>query len=295
MEFYSFDEMHYGKYASLYLKKTFFFDANPPLGKLIIAFAAHLAGFDGGTFNFDKIGTAYPEEVPYVVFRLVPALFGALLTPTVFLVLCELKVTTYAGYLASFMVVFDTALLTQSRFILLESMMIFFALMALLSVLKMRRYYEKPFGLGWSGWLLSSALSMGLAFSVKYLAFYSCALCVTILLRDYWTRRLGAKNVSNMQALIEFASECLVLSAIPSIIYVSTFYVHLSILTKAGNHDSLMTSAFQASLEGGLSSIVRGQPSAVAHGSQITLRHTHGRTCWMHSHEHVYPISKIFI
>ena len=48
--------------------------------------------------------------------------------------------------------------------------------------------------------------------------------------------------------------------------------------------------AFQASLEGGLSSIIRGQPLAVAHGSQITLRHTHGRTCWLHSHEHVYPI-----
>merc|ERR1712241_1508006 len=51
-----------------------------------------------------------------------------------------------------------------------------------------------------------------------------------------------------------------------------------------------MTSAFQASLDGGLSSIVQGQPQEIAHGSQITLRHTHGKTCWIHSHEHVYPI-----
>ena len=49
-----FDEMHYGKYASLYLKNTFFFDSNPPLGKLMIAFAGYLAGFDG-KFTFDKI------------------------------------------------------------------------------------------------------------------------------------------------------------------------------------------------------------------------------------------------
>ena len=48
--------------------------------------------------------------------------------------------------------------------------------------------------------------------------------------------------------------------------------------------------SFQASLEGGLSSIVQGQPLEIAHGSQVTLRHTHGKTCWMHSHEHVYPI-----
>ena len=28
-----FDEMHYGKYAAHYLRNTFFFDSNPPLGK----------------------------------------------------------------------------------------------------------------------------------------------------------------------------------------------------------------------------------------------------------------------
>lgn len=28
----------------------------------------------------------------------------------------------------------------------------------------------------------------------------------------------------------------------------------------------------------------------VAYGSQITLRHTFGRQCWLHSHTHNYPI-----
>ena len=163
-------------------------------------------------------------------------------------------------------------------------------MMAVLGALKMRQYYDKPFGLGWSGWLIFAAVNMGLAFSVKYIAFYSCSLCVAILLKDYWSRRLANKSVTNWQLALEFITEAVTLALIPLAIYVGVFYVHLSILTKAGHHDSLMTSAFQASLEGGLSSIVRGQPSAVAHGSQITLRHTHGRTCWMHSHEHVYPI-----
>lgn len=101
-----FDEMHYGKYASLYLKKTFFFDANPPLGKLLIALAGYFYGYDGGSFGFDKIGTPYPEDVPHIIFRLVPAVFGSLLSPSVFLILCELNVTVYAGYLACFMIVF---------------------------------------------------------------------------------------------------------------------------------------------------------------------------------------------
>lgn len=63
-----FDEMHYGKYASLYLKNTFFFDSNPPLGKMIIAFAGYLAGFDGG-FSFDKIGQEYPHDIPLFALR----------------------------------------------------------------------------------------------------------------------------------------------------------------------------------------------------------------------------------
>ena len=63
-----FDEMHYGKYASLYLKNTFFFDSNPPLGKMIIALAGYLAGFDG-KFSFDKIGQEYPHDIPLFALR----------------------------------------------------------------------------------------------------------------------------------------------------------------------------------------------------------------------------------
>ncbi|KFM80665.1 Protein O-mannosyltransferase 1, partial [Stegodyphus mimosarum] len=77
---------------------------------------------------------------------------------------------------------------------------------------------------------------------------------------------------------------------LPLCVYLLIFYIHLSILTKAGPHDNIMTSGFQASLEGGLASITKGQPLEVAHGSQITLRHTHGRACWLHSHPHVYPL-----
>lgn len=96
--------------------------------------------------------------------------------------------------------------------------------------------------------------------------------------------------MTNARLFLEGLVRWTLLWAVPLCVYLGVFWVHLSLLTRAGAHDNLMTSAFQASLEGGLSSIIKGQPLVVTHGSQVTLRHTHGRTCWLHSHEHVYPI-----
>ena len=135
-----------------------------------------------------------------------PALAGAALTPTLYLIVCELcgPSSPWAGGLAGLLCLLDTAFLAQSRYILLESTMMLFSFAAVLSVLKMRRYnnnslqssasssssssspLHRP---GWWFWLISAAINMGLAFSVKYLAFYSCALCTALLARDFWRLR----------------------------------------------------------------------------------------------------------
>jgi len=57
---FSFDELHYGKYVSLYMKNLFFFEKHPPLGKQLIAGVAHFAGYDGN-YTFNKIGSEYTE------------------------------------------------------------------------------------------------------------------------------------------------------------------------------------------------------------------------------------------
>lgn len=61
-----------------------------------------------------------------------------------------------------------------------------------------------------------------------------------------------------MNCVIKLLQSCLVkhlfvrtlaLVVLPVCIYLGIFYIHLSLLTKAGPHDTAMTSAFQASLE----------------------------------------------
>lgn len=71
------------------MKRTFFFDSHPPLGKQLVSAAAYLAGFDG-QFKFDRIGSSYGDTVPLYALRLVPAICGSLLIPTGYHLILEL-------------------------------------------------------------------------------------------------------------------------------------------------------------------------------------------------------------
>ncbi|CAG9854967.1 unnamed protein product [Phyllotreta striolata] len=283
-----FDELHYGKYVSLYMKNTFFFDSHPPLGKQLIALVAYIAGYDG-KYKFDKIGSPYNSSVPLVALRFVPAFFGSILIPTVYHLMLEAGLSQWSSLLAALLFLLDNAFLTQSRFILMESMLIFFSLFGLLSILKFRKYYSNPYSIFWFLWLISSCVSLTCAVSIKYVGIYTCALAVIIVLQDFW-KLLSSDKVSDSALCFRFFVQTFTALVVAISVYLGVFYIHLNTLYKAGPHDSIMTSAFQASLEGGLASITKGQPLLVAHGSQITLRHTHGRTCWLHSHNAAYPI-----
>jgi len=50
-----FDEVHFGNFASKYIKTRYFVDVHPPLAKLLITLAAFVGGFDIH-FDFKEIG-----------------------------------------------------------------------------------------------------------------------------------------------------------------------------------------------------------------------------------------------
>ena len=68
---------------------------------------------------------------------------------------------------------------------------------------------------------------------------------MALLARDVWNLRLTDKNATDRVLMMEVAVQGFVVAVIPLAIYIGVFYLHLSLLTKAGAHDNLMTSAFQ--------------------------------------------------
>lgn len=85
-------------------------------------------------------------------------------------------------------------------------------------------------------------------FSVKYVGFFALWLGTFLIMKDWWWL-LPRKDMSDLSLALQGLARCVLNIAIPVLVYVTIFYVHLAVLTKAGPHDSVMTSAFQASLE----------------------------------------------
>ncbi|KAF7645507.1 hypothetical protein LDENG_00202910 [Lucifuga dentata] len=278
-----FDEVYYGQFVSLYMKRIFFIDeSGPPLGHMILAFGAYLGGFDGNCV-WNRIGAEYPGSVSVLSLRLLPAVCGSLCVPLLYLLSVELRLSQTTCCAAAALLLLENSLIVQSRFMLLESVLIFFLFLAFYSYL---RFHSAPSSSCFRYcWLLLSGASCAAAVGVKYMGVFSYLLLLGVASVHSWNL-IGDRAVSHCVC----RAVCLLL--FPVLLYLFWFYIHLSLLHRSGPHDQLMSSAFQASLEGGLSRITQGQPLEVAYGSQVTLRSSASQPipCWLHSHKVNYPI-----
>ncbi|KAM5331671.1 protein O-mannosyl-transferase 1 isoform 1-T5 [Glossophaga mutica] len=286
-----FDEVYYGQFISLYMKRVFFFDGSgPPLGHMLLALGGYLGGFDGN-FAWSRIGAEYSSNVPVRSLRLLPALAGALSVPMAYQIVWELGFSHCAAVGAALLMLIENALITQSRLMLLESVLIFFNLLAVLSYLKFNSQKHRPFSLSWWLWLTLTGVACSCAVGIKYMGVFTYLLVLGVAAVHTW-HLTGDQALSNLRVLCHVLARAGALLVIPVVTYVLFFYVHLTLLCRSGPHDQIMSSAFQASLEGGLARITQGQPLEVAYGSQVTLKSASGRPvpCWLHSHQSTYPI-----
>ena len=226
-----FDEVHFGKFVSSYYAGQYHFDIHPPLGKLIIAGFARVFDFRP-EHSFAEIGQPFPDST-YLSLRFLPMLAGALLPIVIYFLALTLGFSTLSALGAGILITLENALLTQSRYILLDSFLLLFGFSGLLFYFKSKQ----PLGGSTSKWLFLASISYALTASIKWtgLAFLVLAAMVELfsLVKH---RRWSIKHL---------AGRLLFFAAIPLAIYFAVFTIHFSLLKQPGEGDAFMTQGFQ--------------------------------------------------
>ena len=225
-----FDEVYFKVYAGDYLTGSYYFDPHPPLGKLLLGGWAWLIRLD------PKVLTG-PD--PAVALRVLPALAGALIIPVFFIFLRQLGASRRMATLGGALLLLDNALLVESRFILIDSMLILFGLSAVTCFLAARKRTGRiKFIL-----LVASALLAGLSFSTKWTGLTALGLISIIWLYD----QLSTPQHNPLGMRI---GRALIFGMISMAVYMSVFWVHFALLPKTGQGDAFMPARFQSTLIG---------------------------------------------
>ena len=220
-----FDETHYGKFVSDYLNRSYFFDIHPPLSKLLATLSAYLGHFTSN-FDFASIGETFTDP-NFIYLRIIPAIAGFLLPLVIYFLAKQIGISTIGSFFAGTVAVFENSLLVQSKFLLIDGILLFFGFSSILFYLLYRN--KKNI---W--WLVLSAFFLGTTISTKWTGASFLAICLLI-------ETISLIHEKKLARLKNFA----ILLFIPILFYIGTFAVHFSILTKSGEGDAFMSQNFQ--------------------------------------------------
>ena len=277
------DEAHFGKFGSHYLKREFYFDVHPPLGKMLVGLSGLLAGYNG-SFEF-KSGETYPAELNYTFMRIFNAAFGAMCVPVAYFTAQELNLRRPAIWLVTIMVLFENSYATISRFILLDSMLLLFTFTTVLCMARFHNLRKESFSAEWWFWLLSTGLSIGCVCSVKWVGLFCTALVGLYTAEDLWNK-FGDVKMPKFDLASHVAARVIGLIVVPFFVYAFTFWIHFQVLENSGPGDAQMSSLFQANLRG---TDLKSSPLEVMYGSKATIKNMGYGGGLLHSHVQTYP------
>ena len=180
------DEAHFGKFGSHYLKSEFYFDVHPPLGKMLVGLAGLLSGYDGH-FEF-KSGETYPDNVNFYGMRIIMAMYGVAMVPIAWSTSGALGWDWRSRHLLALIVLCDNAWVTISRFILLDSMLLCFTFTTFHGLVMFHKYQNRPFSDWWWFWLSFTGISIGCVASVKWVGLFAMALVGIYTIEDLWDK-----------------------------------------------------------------------------------------------------------
>ncbi|GMM28488.1 dolichyl-phosphate-mannose-protein mannosyltransferase [Martiniozyma asiatica (nom. inval.)] len=281
-----FDEVHFGKFASYYLERTYFFDLHPPFAKMLIAAVGWLIGFNG-KFKFENIGDSYTDNsVPYIPLRALSAVLGTATVPLMFGTLEECGFSVWSCILGSALVALDNAHIAETRLILLDATLVVSVAASIFCYVKFSKLRNKPFTWEWYKWLALTGLSLSFVISTKYvgvLTFFSVGAAVAV---DLWNLLDYKKGLTLGQVRRHFFARLVLLIFVPFLIYLGWFWIHFAILTRSGPGDAFMSSDFQETLS---DSPLAREAKDVNYHDIVTFKHK-DTECLLHSHPYKYPM-----
>ncbi|KYK61730.1 putative dolichyl-phosphate-mannose--protein mannosyltransferase [Drechmeria coniospora] len=278
------DEAHFGKFGSHYIKREYYFDVHPPLGKMLVGLSGVLAGYNG-TFDF-KSGEKYPEEIDYTFMRAFNACFGALCIPMAYYTARALNFRRPTVWLITLMVLCENSYTTISRFILLDSMLLCGTVGTVLCWAKFHSHRRNSFEPEWFFWLFMTGVCIGCVCSVKLVGLFVTAMVGVYTIEDLWTK-FGDTKMPVTELCAHLVSRVVGLIVVPFLIYLLSFALHFAILSNSGPGDAQMSSLFQANLNG--TDVGMDAPLEIAMGSRVTLKNMGYGGGLLHSHVQTYP------
>lgn len=248
-----------------------------------------LVGYDGH-FHFENIGDSYiANKVPYVAFRALPAILGALTVSVTYLIMWESGYSVPAAIIAATLVLLDNAHIGQTRLILLDATLVLAMACCLLFYIKFYKRRHEPFSRKWWKWLILTGFALSCDISTKYVGLFAFVTIGSAVAIDLWDlldvkRRAGA--ISLPQFGKHFTARAVGLIALPFCFYLFWFQVHFAVLTRSGPGDDFMTPTFQETLS---DNVMLANSVDIQYYDVITIRHKETKS-YLHSHTDHYPL-----
>ena len=123
-------------------------------------------------------------------------------------------------------------MVTLNQYILLDPILLFFISGATYSMAKFMNLKDQEFSLKWWTWLSITGAFIGCAFSVKFVGLFVILLVGINTIAQLWTI-LGDLSKPFTHTVRHFIARAMCLIALPICLYITFFYIHLSVLYKS--------------------------------------------------------------
>lgn len=233
-----FDETHFGKFNNGYVTHEYFFDIHPPTAKLLIYALSKAFQYDG-SLDFVEY---YYKNSQYINLRQIPAMFASFCAPLIYLAAKCYGLSRAAQITASIMIICETSMITEGRFLLTDGILHFFVCLAIFSLGNLWSKNLNSFE-----WYMASIFAgfcIGFAISTKFTALSLTLLCAFQV--SLQVIREMPFDVFNM--CLEIVTRGVVIVVFVLSVYFLSFATHIQLLPFIGPGKGFLYEEFQHQL-----------------------------------------------